>query len=97
MLLRALPYVFIWLDAVLLFIDPTPMRAMLALAGVGAAGAARLAADRPPLATAVLVVAAAAPVSLLLTAASTAGLVRALVAAIGGTFALYCLTRAARG
>lgn len=97
MLLRALPYVLVWLDAVFLFIDPTPLRALLALAGVAAAGATRFAAGRPALVAAALVGAAAIPVALLLTAASTAGLVRALVAAMGGTFAIYCTMRAVRG
>lgn len=97
MFLRALPYVLVWLDAVLLFVDPTPTRTLLAFAGVAAAGLSRLLCGRRTIATAALAAAAAAPVGLVLTAASTDGLSRAVVAAVSGTFALYCMARGVRG
>ena len=97
MVLRALPYVLIWLNAMLLFIDATPHRAMTALCGVGAAVAARILAPRVAVSAPLLVAAVVTSVALALDVPSSAGLGRALAATLFGTLAMYCLARAVRG
>lgn len=96
---RALPYVLVWLDALLLLGEGAPDLPRATVAAIGVLGAlrARTVQTRPLAFWLAAGAAITAPVVLLATALHPTALARTVIAAVFGLFALYCTFRAIRG